>query len=55
MTRASGLINILYTTKISPNFLVRKFCGNLIAKIGLLPETLRKLCVSTKFAHQEIR
>ena len=42
---------------ISPNFLVWKICGR--HRFGLvsgnLPETMRTLCLSTKFPHQEIR
>ena len=42
---------------ISPNFLVGKFCGKAQFRIvsGTSPETMRKLCLSTKFLHQEIR
>ena len=37
----------MQNTEISPSFLVWKFCGN-------SSETLRKLCLSKKFLHQEI-
>ena len=41
---------------ISPNFLVWKFCGKaqFPHSFGELPETMRKLYLSTKFPHQEI-
>ena len=39
-------------TVISPNFLVWKFCG---IAVSYSPKTLRKLSLSTKFPHQEIR
>ena len=47
-------IIVVYATQntiISSNFLVWKFCG----KAKFPPETMRKLCLSTKFPHQEIR
>ena len=37
----------------APNFLVWKFCGN--AEFLQLFETLRKLCVSIKFLHHDIK
>ena len=44
-------------TVILHNFLLWKFCGNaqLWKDTGKTPGTLRKLCVSTKFPHHEIR
>ena len=38
------------------NFLVWKYCGkdSFRRVSGDSPETLRKLCFSTKFSHQEI-
>ena len=44
---------VAQNTIISPNFLVWKFCGNVQFRDS--PETLRKLCLSTKFLHQEIK
>ena len=50
---------IKQNTKILPNFLVYKFCGNAVSvefwPICESPETLRKLCASIKLTHQEIR
>ena len=42
--------NTAKNTVISPNFLVRKFCEN-----AQFPEIMQKLCLSTKFPHQEIK
>ena len=45
------------TTKnsvISSNFLVLRFCGKAQFPHSF-PETMRKLCLSTKFPHQKIR
>ena len=43
----------------SPNFLLWKFCGNarFLLSFGWITRnsTMRKLCVSTKFPHQDIR
>ena len=41
-------------TVISPNFLVSKFCGKAQFPHSF-PETVRKLSLSTKFSHQDIR
>ena len=38
-------------TVISTNFLVWKFCGK--AQFPHLPKYMRKLCLSTKFPHQD--
>ena len=51
---------IHYTAKnivISPNFLCGNFVERHIFRIvsGDSPETMRELCLSTKFPHQEIR
>ena len=45
------------STVVLPGFLVWKFCGKAQFRIvsGDLPETMWKLCLSTKFSHQEIR
>ena len=42
---------------ISPNFLAWKFVERYSFRIdlGKSPETMRKLCLSTKFPHQKIR
>ena len=44
-------------TVISPNLLLRKFCGKaqLPQSLGKLPGTMQKLRLSTKFPHEEIR
>ena len=44
-------------TAISPDFLVWKFFGKaqFLHSSGESPETMRKLCLSAKFPHQEIR
>ena len=49
--------NTAKNTVISLNFLVWKFCGKVQFRIvlGESPETVRKLCLSIKFPHQEIR
>ena len=43
--------NTAYNTVISPNYMVFKFCG----KAQFPSETTRKLSLSTKFSHREIR
>ena len=63
-------VNILQTFKllsryvvlrIIPLFHVITWCGNLVERysfckvLGDSAETMRKLCLSTKFSHQEIR
>ena len=51
MSRFSALSSLVLhceNTVISPNSLVWKFCGN-------SSKTMRKLCLSTKFPHQEIK
>ena len=57
MLRSITLINTAKNTVISPNFLMWKFCGMHSFRIvsGESPETMRKLCLSTKFPHQGIR
>ena len=42
-----------WNTVISISSLVWRFCRNIVS--GESPKTLQKLCVSTKFPHQEIR
>ena len=44
--------NTAKNTAISPNFLVRKFYGKTVSAKS---EIMRKLCLSTKLPHQEIR
>ena len=48
---------IAKNTVISPNFMVWKFCAKaqFPHSLGESPETMRKLCLSTKFPHQEIK
>ena len=49
------------TLRKVPKFCLISWCGNLMEShnfrkvSGESPETLRKLCASTKFSHQEIR
>ena len=43
----------MHGTVVLPNFMVKKFCGN--EKLGQkLCENLHRLCVTTKFPHQEV-
>ena len=42
-------------TAILPNFLVWKFCEKAQILHRATPETMRKLCLSIKIPHQEIR
>ena len=44
-------------TVISPNFLVWNICGKaqFPHSFGRIAETMRKLCLSTKFPHQEMK
>ena len=56
----SSFLILGFTAKnavLSPNFLVWKFCGKAQFRIvsGESPKTMRKLCLSIKFPHQEIR
>ena len=53
--QASSFSNTAKNTVISPNFLVWKFCGKVRIVLGDLPETMKKLCLSSKFPHQTIR
>ena len=56
------LVSVDYTASTSlrqiPKFHLISFCGNFVERhslrrgLGNLPETLRKLCLSTKFLHQ---
>ena len=49
--------HIILNTVISPNFLLWTFCErhSFPRVSGDSPKTLRKLCLSAKFPHQEIR
>ena len=42
-------------TVISPNFLIWKFCGKSQFPYSFRPKTMRKLCLSKKFAHEALR
>ena len=49
------LTNTAEGTAISSNFLVWKFCEKAQFLHRATPETMRKLCLSIKIPHQEIR